>query len=88
MDQYSEILSTTYWGNTVGMWAIALFGVLASLIFSKIVFKILKKVGTMLASRTKTNIDDALFDAVEEPLLLKKQKTKWMTNFYRLLEGE
>ena len=66
MEQYSEILSTNYWGNSVGAWALAMFGILSALVFSKLVFQVLKKVGTTLASKTKTNLDDAIFDAVED----------------------
>ena len=64
-----EWFSKTYYGNTVGQWAIALAIVLLSFIVGKIAYWICGTIIKKLASKTKTKFDDIVVDMAEEPLV-------------------
>ena len=64
---FSEILTNTYYGNTVQEWALALGIILGVIIAAKIVYTIFGTVFKKLASKTKTNLDDIIIDMIEEP---------------------
>lgn len=62
-----EWTNTLYWGNSAGTWFLAFSGILAAVLFSKLTFKILQSLGRKFAAKTETTLDDAIFDAIEEP---------------------
>ncbi|MDH5492233.1 MAG: mechanosensitive ion channel family protein, partial [Myxococcales bacterium] len=64
-----DFLSTTYYGNTVQQWAIALGIIVGSVVAAKLVYWIFKNVIGKLTSKTKTNLDDIIVDMLEEPLV-------------------
>ena len=62
-----ELLTQTYYGNTIQDWAIALGIILGSVILGRAVFWVFSRIVRMFTSRTKTQFDDILVDMVEEP---------------------
>jgi len=64
-----ELLSRTYYGNTVLDWAIAFGIIIAAFLVGKIVYWLSSTVFRQLTKRTKTNLDDIILDMVEEPLV-------------------
>ena len=64
-----ELLSRTYYGNTVLDWAIAFGIIIAAFLVGKVVYWLSSTVFRQLTKRTKTNLDDIILDMVEEPLV-------------------
>lgn len=64
-----NFLSTTYYGNTVGRWALALVIIVAALVVGKALYWVFKNVARALTARTKTKLDDIILDMVEEPIV-------------------
>lgn len=64
-----EILATTFWNNDIETWIKALFFIVGGIFVGKIVVWILEKVLKKVTSKTKTNLDDIIIDAVKKPLV-------------------
>jgi MscS family membrane protein len=64
-----NILNTTYYGNTVAQWTLALLIILASVIVAKLFYWISTHIIKKLTAKTKTDIDDLIVDMAEEPLV-------------------
>ncbi len=62
-----EILSQTYYGNTLQSWAIALIIIVLSVMLGKVIYWIFSKFVRLLTARTKTRMDDIIVDMIEEP---------------------
>ena len=65
-----EMLSQTYYGNTIIEWAIALGIALGAFIVGKVVYWISGGTLRRLTAKTETKIDDVLIDLLDEPLVL------------------
>jgi MscS family membrane protein len=65
----NEILTRTYYLNTVQQWLIALGIVLGSFIAGKIIYWIFGNVIKKFTSKTKTKLDDVIIDMIEEPIV-------------------
>jgi MscS family membrane protein len=65
----SEILTKTYYGNSVQGWLIALLIVAGAIIIGKILYWFFGNILKKLVSKTKTRIDDILIDMIEEPIV-------------------
>ena len=68
MKMLQEILSISYYGNSLAMWALAFSGVLVSIFVSRRICRILKNNIVKLTKRTKTTLDDALVGSLERPI--------------------
>jgi len=64
-----EFFSKTFYGNTLGTWAIALLIIVGGIILSKIVYFIISKVVKKFTKKSKAKIDDILVDMIEEPIV-------------------
>jgi len=64
-----EIFDKTFYGNSIGDWAIALGIVLGSILAGKIIYYMCTTVLRRMTARTKTKLDDILIDMIEEPLV-------------------
>lgn len=64
----SDILTKTYYGNTVQDWAIALGIMIASIIVAKVAYFVFSRFLKGVAGKTKTNLDDIIIDMIEEPI--------------------
>ena len=64
-----EFFSQTFYGNTVGEWAIALLIIVGAIIVSKIVYFIISKVVKGFTKKSKAKLDDILVDMIEEPIV-------------------
>lgn len=62
-----EFFEKTYYGNTIGNWALALAILIASILLSKVVYFLITKVVKQFTKRTKSELDDIIIDKVEEP---------------------
>lgn len=65
-----EFFSKSYYGNTVGEWAIALGIIAGAFIVGKLLYWVFGSVIKKLTSRSKTRLDDLLVDKLEEPAML------------------
>lgn len=66
---FEEILTKTYYNNTIGEWGKALLIVVAALVIGKILYWISKNLLTKLTAKTETRIDDIILDLIEEPIV-------------------
>lgn len=66
----ADFLTGTFWGNSIGAWAIALGIVLGSLVGGKILYFLCSGVVKRMASKTASNLDDLIIDMVEEPVIV------------------
>jgi MscS family membrane protein len=62
-------LEATYYGNTIGQYLIAIAIVLAGVIAGKIVYWIFGNILKVLTKKTKTNLDDILVEALNNPVV-------------------
>jgi len=62
-------LTTSYYGNTVAQWAVALMIIVGALVVGKTLYWIFKGIARSLTSRTKTKLDDIILDMIEEPII-------------------
>ena len=60
----------TFYGNTIGQWALTLLIIIVTLMAGKLLYWITSKVARRITSRTKTKLDDIIIDMVEEPLVI------------------
>ena len=62
-----EILTQTYYGNTLQSWLLALTVIVLSVALGRIVFWSFSRFIRLFTAKTKTNLDDIVVDMVEEP---------------------
>lgn len=62
-----ELLTQTYYGNTLQTWLIAMVIILLSVTLGKVIYWLFSKVIRLFTARTKTRLDDIIVDMVEEP---------------------
>ena len=65
-----EILTKTFYENTVKQWLIAFGIIIAALLIGKITYWISGKYIKKITSKTKTKLDDIMVDMFEEPIVL------------------
>jgi len=65
----TEFFQTTYYGNTIGEWRLAFSLILASVIMSRILFRIFSRGFRFLTRKTRTDLDDIIIDQIEEPII-------------------
>jgi MscS family membrane protein len=61
-------LENVFLGNSLQNWAMSLGIIFSTLIFSKLISSFLNQIGLKLTKKTKTNLDDLLFDTIQKPL--------------------
>lgn len=66
---FEEILTKTYYNNTIGAWGKALLIVVAAMVIGKILYWISKNLLSKLTAKTETRIDDIILDLIEEPIV-------------------
>ena len=66
---FEGILTKTYYGNTVGEWAIALGIIIGAILVGKVLYWLCSTTLRRLTAKTETKIDDILIDMVEEPIV-------------------
>lgn len=62
-----EFFSKTFYGNTLGTWAISITIIIASLLLSKVIYFLITRIVKQITKRTKTKLDDIIVDKMEEP---------------------
>ncbi len=62
-----DILTQTYYGNSLQNWLIALVIIVLSLMLGKVIYWVFSKFIRLFTARTKTRMDDIIVDMVEEP---------------------
>jgi len=65
-----ELMSQTYYGNTMAEWTIALGIALGAFVVGKIVYWISGGMLRRLTAKTESKIDDVIVDMLDEPLVL------------------
>jgi len=63
----SELLTKTYYGNTIENWLIALSIIVLSMVLAKVIYWIFGKFIRIFTSKTKNKLDSIIVDTVEEP---------------------
>ncbi|MEN8163700.1 MAG: mechanosensitive ion channel family protein [Acidobacteriota bacterium] len=66
---FDQILTKTYYNNTITDWGTALLIVVAALVAGKILYWVSKNLVSKLTAKTKTRIDDLILDLIEEPIV-------------------
>ena len=64
-----QLLTETYYGNTLETWLIALGIIVGSAVFGKAVYWVFSRIVRTFTRRTRTQLDDILVDMVEEPVV-------------------
>jgi MscS family membrane protein len=64
-----ETLSRTYYGNTVGQWALALVIIVAALVVGRTLYWVFKNVFGRLTKKTESKLDDMILDMIVEPIV-------------------
>jgi len=62
-----QMLTQTYYGNTLQSWLIALAIVVGSAMLGKVVYWVFSRIARAFTSKTKTQLDDIIVDMIEEP---------------------
>lgn len=66
---FEEILTKTYYNNTISGWGKALLIIVAAMVIGKILYWISKNLLSKLTGKSKTRIDDIILDLIEEPIV-------------------
>ncbi len=64
-----ELFSKTFYGNTIGNWAVALLIIVGAMVVGKLLYWVFSSVLRGLTQKTKTKIDDIILDMIEEPIV-------------------
>ena len=62
-----ELLTQTYYGNTLQSWLLSLTIILLSVILGRVIYWTFSKFVRLFTAKTKTNLDDIVVDMIEEP---------------------
>lgn len=65
----TELLTQTYYGNTLQSWLIALGAIVLSALLGRVVYWIFSRTIRAFTSKTKTRLDDIIIDMIEEPVV-------------------
>lgn len=65
----NELLSQTYYQNTLQEWVVGLGIIVVSIVLGKAVYWIFSRVIRAFTSRSKARVDDIIVDMVEEPIV-------------------
>ena len=65
----TDILTRTYYGNSVQEWLFAFLIMLAAFLVGKVIYWFFGNVVKRLARKTKTKLDDIIVDMIEEPIV-------------------
>jgi len=65
----AEYLSKTFYGNTIGQWAISLAIIVGALVVGKTLFWLFSTAARKLTAKTKSKVDDIIIDTIEEPIV-------------------
>lgn len=65
-----DFLAQTFYGNTIGRWAVALAIAVAALVVGKTVYWFTRGILKRWTKRTDTQLDDMLIDMLDEPLVV------------------
>jgi len=63
-------LNKTFYGSTIGQWALTFSLILISVLVGRIFYWISNKIFKKLAEKTDTMLDDILIDMIEEPAVI------------------
>lgn len=66
----NEFLAKTFWNNDVETWIKVIAFIVGGIIVGKIAVWFIEKIVKQLTSKTKTNLDDILIEALKNPLVL------------------
>ena len=66
---FEQILTKTYYNNTIADWGKALAIVVAAMVIGKILYWVSKNLLLKLTGKTETRIDDLILDMIEEPVV-------------------
>jgi MscS family membrane protein len=66
----SEILSKTFYGNTIEQWLISFAIIVAAALVGKILYWFFSTVVRRLTAKTQTKLDDIIIDMIEEPIVV------------------
>jgi MscS family membrane protein len=66
---FEEILTKTYYANTISQWLLVLIYIFSALLIGKVLYWFSSNIIKKLTSKTKTKLDDIIIDMVEEPLI-------------------
>ncbi|PIP80687.1 MAG: transporter [Gammaproteobacteria bacterium CG22_combo_CG10-13_8_21_14_all_40_8] len=63
----SDMLTQTYYGNSIKQWMIALSIIVLSMILAKVMYWLFARFSRLVTSKSKSKFDDIILDMVEEP---------------------
>ena len=69
-EEMSQFIEKNFWGNSIGEWLVSFGIILGALLLGKFAYYCLQKIGKKLTAKTKTRVDDVIFDMIEEPASL------------------
>ena len=64
-----DILSQTFYGNTIAQWGLALVIIVGAFVVGKILYWFTTNVVRRFTAKTETRLDDIIIDMLEEPLV-------------------
>ncbi len=64
----SELLTNTYYGNSLKSWLIALTIIVLSMMIGKIVYWFFSKIAKLITAKSRSKFDDIIVDMIEEPV--------------------
>ncbi len=85
---FDQILTKTYYNNTIAEWGKALAIVVAAMVIGKILYWISKNLLLKLTSKTETKFDDILLDLIEEPIVFAFTAAGMWYGLHSLTLGE
>ncbi|MES9876929.1 MAG: mechanosensitive ion channel family protein [Candidatus Sedimenticola sp. PURPLELP] len=65
----TELLTHTYYGNTLQEWLIALSIIVLSALLGRVAYWAFSRIARAFTSRTKSRLDDIIVDMIEEPIV-------------------
>jgi len=65
----TEFFDKTFYGNTVGDWALALGIILGTILIAKFVYLVISKIISFFTRKTATRLDDIILEKMKEPAL-------------------
>ena len=66
---FQDILTKTYYGNTIGTYMLSFLLIIASVVLARVAYWAIGHVVKRLTRRTKNRLDDILVDMLEEPVV-------------------
>ncbi|WP_293689553.1 mechanosensitive ion channel family protein [Thiolapillus sp.] len=66
---FEDILTKTYYGNTIGAYMLAFLLIIASVVLARVAYWVIGHVVKRFTRKTKNRMDDILVDMLEEPVV-------------------